>query len=64
MNCTTAANHTTDFAAAAGTKEAFDATIRASKALVVVGATVLLSQTFYDAVRKEFETKVPKEYRS
>lgn len=63
MNCTTAANHTTDFAAAAGTKEAFDATIRASKALVVVGAAVLLSQTFYDAVRKEFETKVPKEYR-
>ncbi|CDS06956.1 hypothetical protein LRAMOSA09479 [Lichtheimia ramosa] len=63
MNCTTAANHTTDFAAAAGTKEAFDATIRASKALAVVGAATLVSQTFYDAVRKEFETKVPKEYQ-
>ncbi|KAF7732808.1 hypothetical protein EC973_000083 [Apophysomyces ossiformis] len=58
---TNAANHTVEFTAAAITPQAHKDTILASHCLAMTAHKVLASQSFYDAVKHEFDTTVPKD---
>lgn len=60
---TQAANHTIEFTEAAGTPVAHEDTIRASKALAMAAAHVLVDEVTFQAVKSEYQTLVPKEYR-
>lgn len=61
---TKAANHTVEFTEDAGKPAAHDDTIRASKALSLSGAYVLLDGNFLQGVKQEYELMVPEEYRT
>ncbi|KAG0168038.1 hypothetical protein DFQ28_004237 [Apophysomyces sp. BC1034] len=58
---TDAANHTVEFTAAAVTPQAHKDTILASHCLALTAHKVLANQSFYEAVKHEFDTTVPKD---
>ena len=55
---TTAANHTIEFTKAAGTKQAHEATLQGSEGLAVTALKVLNNDSFFEAVKKDFESTV------
>ncbi|CDS06279.1 hypothetical protein LRAMOSA08807 [Lichtheimia ramosa] len=55
---TTAANHTIEFTKAAATKQAHEATLQGSEGLAVTALKVLNNDSFFEAVKKDFESTV------
>lgn len=55
---TTAANHTIEFTKAAATKQAHEATLQGSEGLAVTALKVLNNDSFFEAVKKDFEATV------
>ncbi|KAI7899527.1 uncharacterized protein BX663DRAFT_521192 [Cokeromyces recurvatus] len=52
---TTASNHTVEFTKAAKTMEAHQDTLVASKCMALTGIEVLLNDTFYDSIQRDFK---------